>query len=258
MARVFLAESDVRTSDVAGVSVTVRGDDAHHLTVVLRLRPGDHFEAVTPDCKAHEVVISSATKREVRGEIVASHDVEREAGLSLTLYQAIPRGKRFPFILQKCTELGVARFAPMITSRTVVEVEEGDAAARVERWARITREACRQCGRVNPPQVLPPLAWKEALAHWRQSGTPGLLFHERLAEACVPGQASGLREALGHLAGAEALAIFIGPEGGFADDEAREGEAEGLIATPLGARILRAETAAIVAAALCLYEAGDL
>ena len=75
MARVFLSEGGVE-----GVSVTVRGDDAHHLTVVLRLGPGDCFEAVTPDCKAHEVVISSATRREVRGEIVASREVEREAG----------------------------------------------------------------------------------------------------------------------------------------------------------------------------------
>ena len=253
MARVFLPESDV-----AGASVTVRGDDAHHLTTVLRLGPGDRFEAVTPDCKAHEVVISSATRREVRGEIVASREVEPEAGLFLTLYQAIPRGRRFPFILQKCTELGVARFVPMTTSRTVVEVDEGDAEQRVERWTRITREACRQCGRVSPPQVLAPLAWKDALEHWRQSGAPGLLFHERLAEACVPGGVSGLREALSRHSGADALAIFIGPEGGFADDEAEEGVAAGLVATPLGARILRAETAAIVAAALCLYEAGDL
>ena len=253
MARVFLSEHDV-----AGRVVTVTGDDAHHLVVVLRLRPGDHFEAVTPDCRAHDVVIASATKREVRGEIVSSREVERETGLSLTLYQAIPRGKRFPFILQKCTELGVTRFVPMITAHTVVEVDEGDAEARVERWTRITREACRQCGRVSPPQVLAPLAWKDALAHWRQSGTPGLLFHERLAEACVRGESSRLREALRRHAGTETLAIFIGPEGGFADDEAREGEAEGLTASPLGARILRAETAAIVATALCLYEAGDI
>jgi 16S rRNA (uracil1498-N3)-methyltransferase len=253
LARVFLSEADV-----TGTSVTVRGDDAHHLTAVLRLGPGDRFEAITPDCKAHETVISAASRREVRGEIVASREVEREAGLSLTLYQAIPRGKRFPFILQKCTELGVARFVPMTTSRTVVEVEEGDAESHVERWTRITREACRQCGRVSPPQVLAPLVWKDALAHWQASGTPGLLFHERLAERCMRGGAPALREVLSQFAGADALAIFIGPEGGFSADEADEGMAAGLVATPLGARILRAETAAIVAAALCLYEAGDL
>ncbi len=251
MARVFVSESDV-----SGTRVTVTGDDAHHLATVLRLRPGDRFQAIAPGGVEHEVAIIAASRREIVGEITASRTIEPEARLRLTLYQAIPRGKRFPFILQKCTELGVARFVPVIAARTVVDVEDGRVEQRLERWNKIVREACRQCECALMPEVSPPLVWNDALADWVRSATPGMLFHERLARDAQG--VAPLRNVLSRFRAAPALGLFVGPEGGFTPEEAQAGIAAGLVEAPLGARILRAETAAIVAVAVCLYESGDL
>ena len=255
MPRVF-----VSATDIDGSRVTVAGDEAHHLAHVRRLRPGDTFTAIDPDGLEHDVVISAIDRRHVVGEIAASRLGEAETRLRITLHQAVPRGKRFPLILQKCTELGVARFVPMLTEHTVVEVSEGSVAQRLERWTKIVREACKQCGRASCPQVSAPLTWKQALDDWRAASMPGVLFHERLAqdEQRRPARDILAQFAEARVRAADNQALFIGPEGGFAPAEVQSGLAAGLTEAPLGARVLRVETAAIVAVALCLYEAGDI
>jgi 16S rRNA (uracil1498-N3)-methyltransferase len=222
--------------------------------VVLRRKPGDQFLAIDGSSGLqHLVQIDEVGDSTASGTIVESSAAVAPTRLKLTLYQGIPRGKRFPLILQKCTELGVSRIVPVLTERTVVRVDE-DAGHKQQRWSRIVQEAARQCMLGKPPEVGEPLDFAAALADWQASGTPGLFFDEALSS----GVRTGLAHALTAHRSAPGIAAFVGPEGGFTQDEAETAAAAGLTALGLGERILRSETAAIAVCAVIMYEAGQL
>ena len=138
---------------------------------------------------------------------------------------------------------------PIITQHTVVRLPAGQAEQRRERWQRIAQEAAKQSERMRVPAVGLPLDFAPALEQWQQQDTPGLMFAARATDGD-----HSLRAALSELKGLASLALFIGPEGGFSGDEIAAGLRAGLQVVSLGLRILRAETAAIVACGLCMYE----
>ncbi len=228
------------TWDEATASLT--GEQASHLIRVLRAQPGMEFDIVAGPRVWHGV-IAGITGDSVRFNLVA--EVAADPALPVTLLLAVFKFDRMEWAIEKATELGVERIQPVIARRTEKHLGQS-AAARVERWRRITREAAKQSRRSDIPAIEDPIPLKTAV---RQSG-PSLRFV--LAEQ---ERSTTFRFAL-----AEALAatgddlppieIAVGPEGGWTAEEEALFDAEGWKAVSLGPRILRAETAAMAAMAI--------
>ena len=188
----------------------------------------------------------------MRAILVERCDAPPEPRLKLRLYQAIAKGERFEWLLEKGTEIGVASFVPMICARSVVKTSaEGN---RVDRWRRIVVEAAEQCGRGAVPAVDAPLRYADAVA-----SAPGivLLPYEAAGHAAPP-IAAALAAEIDALFALSEVSIFIGPEGGFEPAEVEAAVATGAQVVTLGDRVLRSETAGLVAATLVMQAAGEL
>jgi 16S rRNA (uracil1498-N3)-methyltransferase len=230
--------------------LTVTGDEHHHIARVLRARPGDAitlFDGAGREVEARIVRVGrdeTELAADAPGEPAnGGTDAGAGAETPLVLLTAVPRGGRMDFLVQKCSELGVSRIAPVITARSVVRPEPG----RRARWEKIAREAARQCGRADVPVVSAPDALATALAE------PDL--PERRLILSTDGAGRPLRALL---AGPAPTALLIGPEGGFTAGEIDAARAAHFMPVSLGRRILRVETAAIVAVALAEEAFGAL
>ena len=219
---------------------------SHQVGRVLRLRPGDRIVLLDGSGREAEVALTAFGHDGVQGEVLACRAVPPPPGPAVTLYQAVLKGDRFAWVLQKATELGVAALVPVVTERTIVPWAEAAEGPRNARWARIVREAAEQCRRATLPTLHPPLRWPAACRRMADSGAAVLLPWE---EATAP-----LGPALAAARAAPAVHAAIGPEGGFAPAEMDLARAAGLAPVSLGPRILRAETAALAVCALLLVE----
>jgi 16S rRNA (uracil1498-N3)-methyltransferase len=220
--------------------------EAHHLRRVLRLRPGAVVEATDGAGGLYTIRLVTLDGAGGWGAIEARAEPTRESPCSITLAQAILKGDRMSWLVQKATELGVSRIVPMETERVVARVAD-EGVARQTRWARIAREAVKQCGRVIVPGIDPPRAFPEVLAE--------VASHD-VAWVCWEGGGQTLVEAAAGTA--SRLLLLIGPEGGFTADEVAAAESAGARRVSLGPRILRAESAGLTAVALGQFLFGDL
>jgi 16S rRNA (uracil1498-N3)-methyltransferase len=234
-----------------GQEVTLTGALAHQLGRVLRLRPGATIVLLDGSGREFTVELTGFAAAQVTGRVVASRRNEAEPSLAVTLYAAPLKGDHFAWTLQKCTEVGAAAFVPILTERTVAGGEAPEGSSRLERWRRIVREAAEQSGRGRIPPVHPPLRFAEACRAAAAAGPALIPWEEERART--------LREASEALLGVAgppvAVSLFIGPEGGFSPGEVALAREQGLVPVTLGPRILRAETAALVATALVIANA---
>jgi 16S rRNA (uracil1498-N3)-methyltransferase len=215
---------------------------------VLRKRTGDEIEI----CDSAGRTFLAKLRAESDG-VSASLESElgaiRPPAIDIVLAQGVPKGAKMDFVVEKATELGVARIVPFVSERT--QGSGAERAGKVERWRRVARAAAQQCGRADVPAVDAPLDWTELCA--LMGGFDRALVPWELA----PRQA--LREVLpALLAGARSVLIAIGPEGGLSHAEVERAVAAGATPVSLGSRILRTETAGLVACSAILYESGDL
>jgi 16S rRNA (uracil1498-N3)-methyltransferase len=236
----------VPSERLSGPQVTLTGPEHRHLARVLRARPGETltlFDGAGGEVQA-EVVRVERAETELR---LGARRVIAGPAVAITLLSAVPRGPRMDFLVQKTAELGVARIVPVLTDRSVARPDAE--AGRLARWQKIAQEAARQCGRADLPAVDAPVVLAEALA------LPGLP-PRRLA--LFEGERTrSLRSALAAAAPAP-TALLVGPEGGFAAPELAAAGAAGFEPVGLGDRILRVETAAVVAVALVAGASGML
>jgi len=231
-------------------NVTLGPEQAHRLSRVLRLRRGDRVVLTSGGRREYEVQLTGVSAHAVTGVIVGELEAPPEPEVTLALYQSLIRANRFDLVLEKGTEIGVARFVPVIAARSQVQSEE-PSAARTERWNRLVVEAAEQSGRGRLPAVDAPLPFADAIG---QGGGLRVLPWEEMATG-GPGLGSylrGLRER------PRQVSLYIGPEGGFQPDEIELARREGVALVTLGRRILRSETAGIVAAALVLDALGEM
>lgn len=236
----------VSPEQIAGHLVHFRADQARQLRDVLRLRPGDAVAVLDDTGQVYRVRLERVSRERTDGIIESRAAAGGEPAAHVTLYQSLLKREKFEWVLQKGTELGVTRFAPVISRRALVR-EAGD---KLDRWRRIIAEAAEQAGRGRLPELRPPVALEDAL---RDAPT--------YARAIIPWEAAeggGIRAALAGLPPAPAVALFIGSEGGFDPAEIEAARAAGLMPITLGPRILRTETAALVAVALALHELGEM
>lgn len=208
------------------------GDQARQIATVLRLTPGEHIILVAGGLE-HEVAIATVAARRVTGRVVARRAVLTEPPIRLTLALPLLKGDRSEEIIEAASQLGVARFVPFVSARSVVR---DLSTAKLERWRRIARESAETARRRGSPAVEPAVAWT-ALAD-RLEGTVLLCWEE----APEPH--------LGTVIVSGACSLVIGPEGGLGAGEVDALLRRGARAVSLGPRNLRAETAAIAAVAL--------
>lgn len=237
---------------IEGDRAVVEGALAHRLASVLRLRPGDEVALFDGGGRDVVVTLREVNGRQVTGDVTASVASPPEPRTRVHLYQSITKGERFEWLVEKSTEIGVASITPLITTRAVVRTAgEG---ARAERWRRIATEAAEQCERGSVPVVAPPAAFRDAVRAAR--GIVLLPYEE--AGGSAPSIGDALRERIDELYASAEVSILIGPEGGLEEREVEEGAASGAVVVTLGERVLRSETAGLVALTLALAACGEL
>jgi len=221
-----------------GDVVPFSGDDAHKLVNVLRLRDGDAIEVTDSSARSFRARLT------VVGEVVCARleeelPAEEAPRLEITVAQALPKGAKMDFVVEKLTELGVVAIIPFVSERSVRTAAEG----KRERWMRIARAAALQCGRRDIPRIEAPSSFERVRAVMKEADV-----------ALIPWELADprpLRDALPPLLeGARTVVIAIGPEGGFSHAEVEAARAAGAHPLWLGPRILRTETAGLVAAVI--------
>lgn len=232
---------------IAGREVALPPDMARRLAKVLRLQRGDHVVLADGAGRDYEVELREVSARAASAFVVGERPSPAEPSLTLVLYQSLVRPQRFDLVLEKGTEIGVSRFVPLLSGRAQVRTQA--ASQRAQRWRRIVTEAAEQCGRGRVPAVDPPAPFEEAVRTGR-----GLRLIPWESE-----RSQGLRSYLRALEERPAtVSLIIGPEGGFAQEEVELARRAGCVPVSLGPRILRSETAGIVAAALVMHELGEM
>lgn len=230
-------------------NVTLGPELAHRLGRVLRLKRGDHVILTEGGPREYEVQLTAVSPHAATAVLLREREAPREPSVEITLYPALIRANRFDLILEKCTEIGVVRFVPVIAARSQVQGNGEPSGTRNDRWQRIVVEAAEQCGRGRLPRVDQPLPFEDAVR--------GALGTKLLPYEGERTQALG-RYVRGLSRRPHAVSLFIGPEGGFEDAEVALARDAGAAIVSLGRRIMRAETAAIVASALTLEAVGDM
>ena len=208
--------------------------EGRHASEVLRLRVGDKICIFDGEGRVAEGRLLSASKKRVEAEVVSEQHEAAPRGRT-TLVQAIPKGKLFEWILEKATELGAVRIVPLLTERTVVQLDGAERERKREKWQRAVVEACKQCGQNWLPLVDEPVALAAFLR------TPAA--SDALVASLHPG-AVPLREAFSGVSAGD-VSVFVGPEGDFSPQEMEWIVGWGARPVSLGRIVLRVETAAM-------------
>lgn len=240
-----LTRSYVALPLAPGTEIPLPENVAGHLVRVLRLQPGDACVLFNGDGYDYDARLVAAGKREARAEILAARPVKNESPLRISLLQGIARGEKMDWILQKATELGVARIVPVDSERSEVKLDAARAEKRLAHWREVVVSACEQSGRAVVPEVLPP-----------QPLGRGAALREGRGFLLDPVATQTLASLQGNPPGACMLAI--GPEGGWSPRDHEQLLAAGYEGLRLGPRVLRTETAGIAAISALQALAGDL
>ncbi len=226
-------------------ALALGGPEAHHCNDVMRCQVGDQIVAFDGRGTAAVGTITATKKSQVDFD-VESTVVTAPPPAALTLCQAIPKGKNMELVVQKATELGVARIVPLLTEHTVVRLDEKDAAKKQLKWQRVAIGACKQSGQNHLPQVAVPIRLDDFLA-----ADAGVEL--RLVASLQPG-AKHLKEILAAGEKPQGALVLIGPEGDFTQAEVEKAIAAGHQPMTLGPIVLRTETAAIYCLSVLAHE----
>jgi 16S rRNA (uracil1498-N3)-methyltransferase len=245
----------VPAEQFAADTVALLGDDAHHASRVMRMRVGDSF--IVSDDAGREAIakvtgIAAGRVDAAIEELIAS---DREPAWQITIAQSLPKGDKMELIIQKGTEIGAYAFIPFESERMIVQYDAKKEAKRLERWEKIAKEAAEQAHRSRIPGIAKPLSWKQLVGSIGEYDLVLFCYEEEGRSG-----SAGLRGAAAPLAARRDLRVLVivGPEGGFTEQEASEAQAAGAVLIGLGKRILRTETAGIVALTALLYESGEM
>lgn len=244
----------VEPSQIGEKDIVITGPDVNHIKNVIRLKPGDEISVSNGvDGRDYRCGIAAIAEDEVRCELRFIKEDGVELPAKVYLFQGLPKGDKMEFIIQKMVELGVYEIIPVAMQRCVVKLDDKKAKSKIARWQGIAEAAAKQSKRGIVPQIHSVMGYKEALAYAADmdcrlvpyemeeslDGSSGMAGTKKLIEAIKPG---------------EAVAIFIGPEGGFDDNEIQSAISQGMKPITLGKRILRTETAGMTVMAWIMYQ----
>lgn len=234
---------------IKGTHVTLGDPVAHQVRTVLRMQAGDQITVLDNAGWQYVVTLHDMAGKALSGTVLHKCPAQGEPAVAVTLYQSLLKKDNYEWVLQKCTEIGVARFVPFASQRTVVPLDSVNEKKYI-RWERIISEAAEQSRRGRIPELGDALALDAVLAERDQYDCMLMPWEDE--------QSVTLRAALDACPGVRRIAIIIGPEGGFSAGEIDAARARDVLPVTLGPRILRAETAAVAACVLALYETGAL
>jgi len=235
----------VNRANISGDTAVLSGTEAGHMLRSLRLSVGDSFYAFDEDGNRYRMRILEATSRSLRAEVLETFSPEPPPPVAVTLLVGLPKADKMDFILEKATELGASRVVPFRSSRTIPRIPPAEARKRLLRWERVALAAAKQCGSGRVPEVSGVIPYAEALrvaaGHDRR-----VIFYEGEGTFSLKRVLAGMPEG-------KTVALIVGPEGGFSQEEVREAIAAGCRCAGLGSRILRVETAALAVLAMVIY-----
>jgi len=235
------------SGDIAGIGgqIVLTGENAAH-AAVLRLAVGEEIVVCNGNAVDYHCIVESCDKSETRAKILCKLMNTAEPTVAITLYQALPKTGKMDDIVDKCTQLGVSRIVPVLTARCVAKASDRDA-KKIVRWQKIAQAAASQSGRGRIPKICDVVTLEEALEDVKSCDTAFVCYEaENLLslKAYLQGLSRGLTS----------VAFFVGPEGGFCEDEAAKFNELGVTTVSLGPCILRTELAGAVVLANVLYE----
>ncbi|MCI5679043.1 MAG: 16S rRNA (uracil(1498)-N(3))-methyltransferase [Bacteroidales bacterium] len=231
-------------NDISRGQVQLFGEDEKHIKTVLRAREGEELTLCDGEGMDYQCRIASL-ERGVLLDILSKVVCETEPRTKITLYQGLPKADKMELIIQKCVELGVDRIVAVSTERAIVKLDKKES-KKLERWQKIAEAAAKQSGRGKIPEIgQQVLKFKEAVAEAKELDGAIIPYEKE--------QETGIRQFVQGFRG-ESIGVFIGPEGGFAEEEIALAQENGITPITLGKRILRTETAGMTTAAILLYE----
>lgn len=238
----------VKPEQIDGKRIIITGSDVNHIRNVLRMRPGEEISVSNGmDGKEYRCQIDGMTAEEVVCTLLFIKENGLELSANVYLFQGLPKGDKMDLIVQKAVELGVFQIIPVATKRSVVKLDEKRERNRLARWQGIAEAAAKQSKRRIVPEIRPVMSMREAAAYAKDMDCK--LIPYELAEGM-----GRTKELIGHIGGGQTVAVFIGPEGGFADDEIGTALAAGIEPVTMGRRILRTETAGFTMLAWIMYQ----
>jgi len=233
--------------------VAISGGDARHIASVLRMQPGDRIVLFNASGDAWEAVIARCHKKGVVATTVQPAELPstQKSAVSVTIAQSMLKDRKMDVLVRQLTELGIHRWIPVFTERSVARPDNRRMESRRARWQKITQEALKQCGRIKPMEIQAAMAFEAFLAAGRGNSLRVMFWEEEstggLADLVLPATE-----------GVSRVTVLIGPEGGFTAVEAGLAQEAGFVTTSLGPRILKAETASVAAATLVQHLFGDM
>ena len=240
----------VKNNQINNEEATILGEDVKHIRDVLRYNVGDSLDICDENGIRYITKILNFNKDNILLKILKVSDFTTEASVNVTLFQGMPKADKLELIIQKCTELGISEIVPIITDRVIVKLDDKSTEKKLERWNRIAMEASKQSGRQKIPVVQKPIKLKNLIENISKYDIV-ILPYECEKEVTLKAVLRNLSE------NCKNVAIIIGPEGGFSEEEIEVLNLSNVKRVTLGPRILRTETAGLATLAVVLYERQD-
>jgi 16S rRNA (uracil1498-N3)-methyltransferase len=234
----------VEAALATGAAIELKDEALHYARNVLRLEAGAPLLLFNGEGSEFAATVTVAGKRSLTLGVGADTGAARDAALAVHLGIGLARGERMDWVVQKCTELGVATITPLLLARCNAKFDHGRGDNRLRHWRQVAISACEQCGRNRLPLIEEPLSLERWLA--TRTEAPGFVLHTADSHALARGDTPA------------AVRLLVGPEGGLDSNEFAQALAAGFTPWSLGPRVLRTETAPVAALAILQYLWGDL
>lgn len=241
MYRFFVEEHQIEPT-----RIHITGSDVNHIRNVLRMKPGEEILVSAQGKLEYRCRIEELGEEEVTAVVLYAMESDLELPADIYLFQGLPKGDKMEFIIQKAVELGVHEIIPVASRRCVVKLDEKKARNKTARWQGISESAAKQSKRMIVPEIHPVMNFAEALQYAKKLDL--ILVPYELAKGI-----GHTRELFASIRPGQSVGIFIGPEGGFEEEEIRQAVEAGAMPITLGRRILRTETAGMTVLSILMY-----
>ena len=246
----------VESSQIQGNRIRITGTDVNHIRNVLRMHSGEEISVSNgTDGRDYRCEIDTITEDEVLCRLMFIKEDGVELPVRITLFQGLPKADKMELIIQKAVELGAAEIVPVATARCVVKLDDKKAKSKVERWQGISEAAAKQSKRAVVPQVCAPMSMKEALNYASEMAMAAIPYELAEGMQATDRFVEDVCKLAAQNAGEEKpqIGIFIGPEGGFTEEEITFAQEKKVCPLSLGKRILRTETAGMAILSVLMY-----
>lgn len=247
----------IDVNNITDSNIKITGEDVKHIKNVLRLKEGDNL-LLCDGCQTdYKCRINKIHDNEIIASIINSEQSKTEPPVEITLFQCLPKSDKFEFIIQKSVELGVKKIIPIISERTVIRIDnEREAFRKKERWQKIAYEAAKQCGRGIIPEISMPEKFENTIKQIGEFKLKIIPYEKEnkrgikalLKDKAINNQNKDILK----------IAILIGPEGGFTEEEVDLATKNSFHSVSLGPRILRTDTAGLNVISVLMYEFEDI